>query len=180
MEIVSVREASTGPDAERRWRDGGSGSGKWTLQKWSPLIGNKLEIAHHYCVGTPAYCARNSNTDVKFNFYIFATVMIFFFYINQTLCRQIKPICVLNPSYDHQLRLLHLKFSGRYDKKTESQRDLWCLQNAGSLYCNSFHHFQGTGRKYSKFLQETGGGCKWLLAMVSVGFKHGNSIVSKS
>jgi len=28
MEIVSVREASTGPDAGRRWRDGGSGSGK--------------------------------------------------------------------------------------------------------------------------------------------------------
>lgn len=86
----------------------------WRQWKWkvnpskviTAHLKRELEIVHWYCIGTPAYYARNSDLDVQScNFYIFATNhydCFGGFYFNKTLCRQIKPICVLNLGCDHQ------------------------------------------------------------------------------
>ena len=89
-----------------------------------PCTGSEMEIPY-YCMGMLAYCARNSDFDVKSDsVYILVTSHYdyFVFLILIKHCAVNKTICGLNPGCDHQLRILDLKFSGRCDGNNGGQR----------------------------------------------------------
>ena len=157
VEVAFIREARTGPGAGRIGRMETVVNNREcmpTHQKWSTL-GNEVEITQCHCMGenwptVPEIQILMLNLAVFISLWIII-IIIFVFYFNITQCRQIKPICVLNPGCDHWLGRVDFKFSVWCDRKIGGQRSMAFLWDTVSLFSNSWHHYWDRERQYLKF-----------------------------